>query len=193
MSLRCCDVVTTFLWRCVFTGSWRNSETLLMKTKSQHMSERTTISTICLLRPAKTQISLHIRAVWSESYLSACAFYSLRATLRRMNENPCYIGWMYRLIRVLAGHTGFIVGFVVRWLDYYELEDTFLNTPFTRALQKVLSLGSDYFSATFYQTYFYYKPSKYSSFTETHFCNLLPSRVKQINSLLLESVGDTDK
>ena len=42
----------------------------------------------------------------------------------------------------------------------------------TRVLQKVLSLGSDYFSATFYQTYFYYKPSKYSPFTETHFCNL---------------------
>ena len=41
-----------------------------------------------------------------------------------------------------------------------------------RVLQKVLSLGSDYFSAKFYQTYFYYKPSKYSLFTETHFCNL---------------------
>ena len=43
---------------------------------------------------------------------------------------------------------------------------------YTRVLQKVLSLGSDYFSATFYQTYFYYKPSKYTPFTETHFCNL---------------------
>ena len=42
----------------------------------------------------------------------------------------------------------------------------------TRVLQNVLSLGLDYFSATFYQTYFYYKPSKYSPFTETHFCNL---------------------
>ena len=41
----------------------------------------------------------------------------------------------------------------------------------TRVLQKVLSLGSDYFSATFYQTYFYYKPSKYSPFTVTHFSN----------------------
>ena len=39
----------------------------------------------------------------------------------------------------------------------------------TRVLQKVLSLGSNYFSATFYQTYFHYKPSKYSPFTETHF------------------------
>ena len=63
----------------------------------------------------------------------------------------------------------------------------------TRVLQKVLSLGSDYFSATFYQTYFYYNPSKYSPFTKTHFRNLLPSREKQINSLLLVSVGDTDK
>ena len=42
----------------------------------------------------------------------------------------------------------------------------------TRVLQNVLSLGSKYFSATFYQTYFYYKPSKYSPFTETHFSNL---------------------
>ena len=41
-----------------------------------------------------------------------------------------------------------------------------------KGLQKGLSQGSDYFSATFYQTYFYYKPSKYSPFTETHFCNL---------------------
>ena len=37
---------------------------------------------------------------------------------------------------------------------------------------KSFSLGSDYFSATFFQTYFYYKPSKYSPITETHFCNL---------------------
>ena len=45
----------------------------------------------------------------------------------------------------------------------------FENKYDTRVLQKVLSLGSDYFSATFYQTYFYYKPSRYSPFTETHF------------------------
>ena len=52
--------------------------------------------------------------------------------------------------------------------------------------------GSDYFSVTFYQTYFYYKPSKYSPFTETHFVTFLPSHEKQIDSLLLVSVGDTD-
>ena len=47
-----------------------------------------------------------------------------------------------------------------------------------RVLPKVLSLGSDYFSATFYQTYFYYKPSKYSPCTETHFCNLFTQSSK---------------
>ena len=71
---------------------------------------------------------------------------------------------------------------------------TIKSTPVTRVLQKVLSLVSDYFSAMFYQTYFYYKPSKYSPFTETHFTvTFLHSHEKQINSLLLVSVGDTDK
>ena len=67
---------------------------------------------------------------------------------------------------------------------------SYLNS--TRVLQKVLSLGSDYSSATFYQTYFYYKPSKYSPFTETHFCNLF-TQSRKADSLLLVSVGDTDK
>ena len=53
-----------------------------------------------------------------------------------------------------------------------SLENSLMFRLSSRVLQKVLSLGSDYFSATFYQTYFYYKPSKYSPFTETHFCNL---------------------
>ena len=47
-----------------------------------------------------------------------------------------------------------------------------IKSATTRVLQKVLSLGSDYFSATFYQTYIYYKPSKYSPFTKTHYCYL---------------------
>ena len=38
--------------------------------------------------------------------------------------------------------------------------------------------GSDYFSVMFYQTYFYYKPSKYSPFTETHFCKLFTQSQK---------------
>ena len=57
-------------------------------------------------------------------------------------------------------------------ISLLSAESAYCMESVTRVLQKVLSLGSDYFGATFYQTYFYYKPSKYSPFTETHFCNL---------------------
>ena len=58
---------------------------------------------------------------------------------------------------------------LLQFLNYYRFHDIRI---IMKVLQKVLSLGSDYFSAMFYQTYFYYKPSKYSLFTATHFCNL---------------------
>ena len=62
------------------------------------MSQRTTKPTIRLVRPAKTQISLRIRAVWSESSPIACAFYNLRAIQKGMNEDAWPFGRMYRLI-----------------------------------------------------------------------------------------------
>ena len=51
---------------------------------SYHLSQRTK-PTIRLVRPAKTQISLRIRAVWSESSLIACAFHCLQAIQRGIN------------------------------------------------------------------------------------------------------------
>ena len=41
--------------------------------------------------------------------------------------------------------------------------------------------------ATFYQTYFYYKPSRYSPFTETHFCNLF-TQSRKADRYLLETL-----
>ena len=79
------------------------------------LSQRMTKSTIRLVRPAKTQISLRIRAVWSESSLIVCAFYTFQAIQRGINKKPCHTRWMYRLIWVFAGHSGLIVSFVVRW------------------------------------------------------------------------------
>ena len=55
---------------------------LLFYLKNLRLSQRTTKPTIRLVRPAKTQINLRIRAVWSESTLIVCAFYSLRVILR---------------------------------------------------------------------------------------------------------------
>ena len=83
-----------------------------------HLSQRKTKPARRLSRTAKTQISMRIRSVWSESLLIACDFYSLRAIQREINENPCHNRWISRLIWVFAGHTGLIVGLVVRWLIY---------------------------------------------------------------------------
>ena len=88
-----------------------------------------------LVQPAKTQISLRICAGWSESSLVAqvffivgfvvrwlsssliaCAFYSLKAIQRGINENSCHTLWVYRLIWGFARHTVLIVCFVVLWL-----------------------------------------------------------------------------
>ena len=80
--------------------------------------QRMTKPTIRLVPPAKTQISLRIRADWSGSSLIACAFYNIQAIQRGMNEKPCRTGWMYRLIWDSAGHIGLVVGFVVRWLKF---------------------------------------------------------------------------
>ena len=80
------------------------------------LSKRTTKPTKQLVRPAKTQISLRIHAVWSELSLIASAFYSLQAIHTVMNEKPCHIGCLYKLI--FDGYKSLIVGFGVRWINY---------------------------------------------------------------------------
>ena len=87
-----------------------------------YMSQRKTKPTTILVRPVKTQISLRICAVWSESSLIPCAFYSLQAIQRGIKKNACPTGWMYRLTWVFDGHTGLIVGFVMRWLIFYCIQ-----------------------------------------------------------------------
>ena len=91
----------------------KNLYSILCEWKYKH--QRTTKPMIRRVRSAKTQISLRIRAVWSESSLIACLLYP-PGYQTGIKENPCYTGWMYKLIWVFAGHTGLIVGFVVRWL-----------------------------------------------------------------------------
>ena len=112
-------------WIC--NGQWRPwSDCAIMQTdmglRCPHMPEDTFLHVAVHMsqrpikrRPAKTQTSLRTRAVWSESSLIACAFFSLQAIKRGINENPCHTGWMYRLNWDFAGHTGLIVGFVLRF------------------------------------------------------------------------------
>ena len=57
------------------------------------------------VRPAKTQISLGIRPVWSESSLSAWRNHGSLATHWVHSEDSDQTGRMPRLIWVFAGHT----------------------------------------------------------------------------------------
>ena len=70
------------------------------------------------LRPAKTQVKLCIRPVWSESSLSAWTNIGSSATHWAHYEDSDQTGRMPRLIWVVAGHKGHSVGFVVRWLTF---------------------------------------------------------------------------
>ena len=83
------------------------------------------------VRPEKTQISLGIRPVWSES--SLCAHWVAKDPryLYADSEDPDQIGWLPRLIWLFAGrisiktyvvgiHYNFVV-FVVLWLIYILL------------------------------------------------------------------------
>ena len=68
------------------------------------------------VHPAKTQISLGIRTVWSESSLSAWRKLGSLATHWARSEDSDQTGWISRLIWVFSGRTCHIVGFVARRL-----------------------------------------------------------------------------
>ena len=65
------------------------------------------------VRPAKTQISLGIRLVWSESSLSAWRRLWSLATNWTHSEDSDQTGWMPRLIWVFAGGT--VILLVLSW------------------------------------------------------------------------------
>ena len=66
------------------------------------------------LCPAKTQISLSIRPVWSESSLSAWRKRGSLATHSAHSEDSDQTGQMPRLIWVFAGHTCHSVVFIMK-------------------------------------------------------------------------------
>ena len=70
------------------------------------------------VRPAKTQICLGIRPVWSESSLSAWRKLGSLATHWAHSEDSDQTGRIPRLIWVFAGRKAHFVGFVMRRLKY---------------------------------------------------------------------------
>ena len=78
-----------------------------------------TTPTIWSVHPAKkTQISLGIRPVWSESSLCTQWVAKDPRSLHAYSKGSDQTGQMPRLIWVLAGHTGYFVGFVMLQLTY---------------------------------------------------------------------------
>ena len=80
-----------FIIHVIVTTVYKTSVKAQLKSNTLKLSQRTTKPNIRLVRPAKTQISLRFRAVWSESSLLVCAFYNLQATQKGMNKKPCHI------------------------------------------------------------------------------------------------------
>ena len=73
------------------------------------------------VRPAKTQISLGIRPVWSEPSLCAQLVAKDPSFLDADSGDSDQTGRMPRLIWVFAGRTCHFIGFVMRWLKWLTL------------------------------------------------------------------------
>ena len=84
----------------------------------QMWHDKTNKMSVC---PAKTQISLGIRPVWSESSLSAWSKLGSLATHWVLSGDSDQIGQMPRLIRVFAGCTLILLGFVMSWLIFASI------------------------------------------------------------------------
>ena len=74
-------------------------------TYQHHLNRHMTKPTKWHVRPAKTQISLGIRPVWSESLLCAQWVAKDPSLLHADSEDSDQTGWMPRLICVFAGRT----------------------------------------------------------------------------------------
>ena len=74
------------------------------------------------VHPEKTQISLRISSVWSESLISVWRKLGSSATHWVHSKDSDQTGWMPGLIWVFTGHTCYFVGFVMPWLKYYYYE-----------------------------------------------------------------------
>ena len=97
-----------------FTGLWLSG--LTFGTRSfqrincfqpceRHMSLPVRKRTFWHVRPTKTQISLRIRAVWSQSTLLAWRNFASLAIQNALSEDSDQTARMRRLIWIFAGHT----------------------------------------------------------------------------------------
>ena len=112
-------------FRFTVTHQWSKMQVIYIKfilvnrLTVNEMSRLMTKPTKWPVCPAKTQISLGIRPVWSESSLCAQWVAKDPNFLYADSEDSDQTGHMPRLIWVFAGCTCPFVGFVMRWLKYW--------------------------------------------------------------------------
>ena len=105
-------VLMSFCWFCRTAAKIGY---LLYVNMSRLMTKRTKWH----VRPAKTQISLGIRPVWSEPLLCTQWVAKDLSFLHAHSEGSDQTGRTPRLIWVFAGRTCHVVGFVMRRLNYH--------------------------------------------------------------------------
>ena len=95
------------------------------------------------VRSAKTQISLGVRPVWSESLLSAWRKVRFLATHKADSEDSYQTGLMPRLIWLFAGCLCHFLCFVMRWLVcVLDVSVPLVLNASTEHSVKVLSIGT---------------------------------------------------
>ena len=96
--------------------------------QAKHLSCLVTKPTKWHVHPVKTQISLVVRPVWSESSLSAWRKLVSLATHWVHSEDSDQTGQMPRLIWVFAGHT--VILLVLSWGGSFLIEHCFVIISF---------------------------------------------------------------
>ena len=97
---------------------WQSDIGVVVSLLWEKLSRIVTKPTKWHVRSAKTQISLGIRPVWSESSLSAWRKLGSLATHQAHSKDSDQTGWMPRLIWVFAGRICHFVCFVTMRLNY---------------------------------------------------------------------------
>ena len=132
-----------YLWFITTITSWCASiQYMLLLAMSLNIRKRT----LGHLRPAKIQINLRIRAVWSESSLVAFWIVKDAKFLHADNENSNHTARMRRLIWVIVGHTCQKIRFLpARLLCFF----VFYKNDQLPSNKTMISFPSNYFRICF--------------------------------------------
>ena len=115
--------------QCGAIPIWEKSQSPLIPRPTWEMSRLVTKPTKWHVRPAKTQITLGIFPVWSESSQSTWRNIGLLTTYWAHREDSDPTGQIPRLIWVFAGRTCHCVGFVLRRLKWLQMTGAYCYDP----------------------------------------------------------------